>query len=367
VSVGSTSVRLSNPRLAPVTRWSRGRADSRLTTRGAHSRHDLPDRIGCAETGKRPARAALCMVKLNVIKYRTRGWSNTPFNPVTSTGPADKEDRHLMALRSAIKGFLARFPFLDGQLRRLIWSRIYFPEAELRWLNALPSGNIDIAVDVGAAVGLYTWILSRKSKQVFAFEPGQQHGRYLARLVAGTNVTLVRAAVGATSCTVPIYTPGTDDVARQAATLSVKNPVIQRPGTTSEPVEVVSLDEFFAGKIGRGRAIDLIKLDIEGYELEAFKGARGLLEQYRPLVICEIEKRHNADFGLVFDLLGSVGYRCFIYRGGDFHPFDERDIAPLQTDEAWRYRIGPNFDPIKNTYINNFVFQHPKSKINVSP
>jgi FkbM family methyltransferase len=272
-----------------------------------------------------------------------------------------------MALLTAIKNLLARFPLLDGQFRRFIWSRVYFPEGEMRFLNALPFGSIDIAVDVGAALGSYAWILSRKSTEVFAFEPGSQHGRYLARLVSGSNITLVRAAVGAASGRVPIYTPGSDENARHSATLSVNNPVIRLPGTTSESVELVSLDGFFTGKIGPGRAIDLIKVDIEGYELEAFKGARGLIERYRPLLICEIEKRHNAECGVIFDLLRSIGYRCYICRGGNFSPFEERDIAPIQTEEALRYRTGAHFDPAKNAYINNFVFQHPESKIKVVP
>jgi FkbM family methyltransferase len=272
-----------------------------------------------------------------------------------------------MALRSAIKRLLARFPLLDGQFRRHILSRIRFPEGEQRWLNALPSGSIDMAVDVGAAIGSYTWILSRKSRQVFAFEPGQIHGSYLARFAPGSNITVVRAAVGACSGKLSIFTPGTDDVARQAATLSVKNPVIRVPGTTSEPVEVVSLDEFFAGRIDGERTIDLIKIDIEGYELEALKGARGLLERHRPLLICEIEKRHNADFDLVFDFLRSLEYRSFIYREGGFQPFEERDISPLQTEEAWQRRNGPSFDPERNNYINNFVCQHRKSKLHVAP
>ena len=272
-----------------------------------------------------------------------------------------------MALRRAVKWLLARFPFLDGPFRRHVLSRVRFSEGEQRWLNALPSGSIDVAVDVGAAIGSYTWILGRKSRQVFAFEPGQIHGRYLARFAPVSNITVVRAAVGGSSGALSIFTPGTDDIARQAATLSVKNPVIQLPGTTSEPVEVVALDEFFAGKIGTGRAIDLIKIDIEGYELEALQGARGLLEQYKPLLICEIEKRHNAEFGLVFDLLRSLGYRSFIYRRGNFQSFDERDIAPLQTEEAWRRRIGPRFSTETNDYINNFVFQHRESKLRVAP
>jgi FkbM family methyltransferase len=269
-------------------------------------------------------------------------------------------------VRSAIKRVLAQFPYLDAQFRRHVLSRIRFPEGEQRWLDALPPDSIDIAVDVGAAIGSYAWILSRKSRQVFAFEPGRQHGSYLARFVPGSNITVVQAAVGAASGKLSIFTPGTDDVARQAATLSVKNPVTRLPGTTSETVEVVSLDEFFTDKVDGGRTIDLVKIDIEGYELEALKGAHRLLEQYKPLLICEIEKRHNADFGLVFDLLRSLGYRSFICREGKFQPFDSLDIAPLQTEEAWQRRSGPTFDPDHNNYINNFVFQHPSSKIKVA-
>jgi FkbM family methyltransferase len=272
-----------------------------------------------------------------------------------------------MALRTAIRRYLADFPLLDGNFRRYIWSRIHFPEGELRWLDRLPSRSIDIAVDVGAALGSYAWILSRKSKQVFAFEPGRLHGRYLASLIAGTNITLVPSAVGAASGTVSFYTPGSDDIARHAATLSVNNPVITSPGTKKESVEVVSLDEFFRGRIDSGRTIDLIKVDIEGYEFEAFKGALGLLEQYRPLLICEIEKRHNAEYRLTFDFLRSLGYRCFFYRDGGFHPFDQQDIGAFQTDDAYRYRTGPDFNPKKNTYINNFVFQHSRSKLKVTP
>lgn len=271
-----------------------------------------------------------------------------------------------MTMRTAIKDFLMGFPYLDGQFRRLVWSRVHFPESELRFLDALPAGSIDIAVDVGAALGSYTWILSRKSKQVYAFEPGARHGAYLANLVPGTNVSLVRLAVGAGAGKVQMYTPGEDDNAYHSATLSTKNPIVQTAGTVTTEVEQISLDDYFAGKLGEDRSIDFLKVDIEGYEFEAFKGALGLIKRHRPLIVSEIEKRHDANCRRTFELLRSQGYDAYYHRNGAYIPFDGTDVSPFQTEEALRYRLGPGYNPSKNAYINNFVFQHPQSRIKVS-
>jgi hypothetical protein len=66
------------------------------------------------------------------------------------------------------KKILSWFPLLDGLFRRFIWSRIHFPEIEMRLLHEIQPGLIDVAVDVGAALGSYSWILNRISKQVYA-------------------------------------------------------------------------------------------------------------------------------------------------------------------------------------------------------
>ncbi len=271
-----------------------------------------------------------------------------------------------MAFKSLVRNELAKVPLVDGVFRRFVWSRLHFPETEMRFINSLPGGAIDVAVDVGAALGSYAWLLDRKSRRVYSFEPGNAHHDYLQRLLWGTNILLTKAAVGRHSGTVEFFTPGSDTNALHSATLSTANPVVRTVGTRIEKVAQVSLDEFFRGKLHPGEHVDFLKVDVEGYELEVFKGGIGLIEEHRPLVVCEIEARHNAEYGHVFDLLRGAGYWCHVYRRGRLERFDAARIETVQQEQDLAVRLSPNYKSADNTYINNFIFQHPASRIKVT-
>ncbi len=270
-----------------------------------------------------------------------------------------------MAIKKLGKALLSDFPLLDGLFRRFIWSRVHFPEVEMRFLSALPAGSIDVAVDVGAAMGSYSWILNRVSRQVYAFEPGNVHNRYISRVVFGTKINVVQAAVGSVCGFVNLYTPGLDSNALHSATLSRSNPVANLCDSRIDQVEQVTLDSFLPVKLAVGRTVDVLKVDVEGYELEVFKGAVALLSKHHPLVICEIEARHNANYSAVFGLLKDLGYDCYIFQSGAFELFSGEDIREIQLEDDLKIRIGTNFNPDSNRYINNFVFQHPQSRIKV--
>jgi FkbM family methyltransferase len=271
-----------------------------------------------------------------------------------------------MGLRIFGRQLLAQFPLLDGCFRRFVWSRIHFAEAEMRFLNALPAGSIDVALDVGAAMGEYSWILSRVARQVIAFEPGASHHEYLSRLLLGTNISLVRAAAGAAPGRVALYTPGSDSNARHSATTSQDNPVISQPHTSIDQVEQITLDAFVGERLEMGRTVDLLKIDVEGSELNVLEGALELLAAHHPLTICEIEARHNPDYAEVLRLLRGLGYATYFFRAHAVEPFDGESIEHLQRPEDLRFRTGQEADPDRNRYINNFVFQHPQSRLKVT-
>ena len=271
-----------------------------------------------------------------------------------------------MNIRVIGREALSKYPLLDGLFRRFVWSKVYFPENEMRFLHELSAGSIDIAIDLGAATGSYSWILNRVSNRVFAFEPGKIHNRYLKRVNFFTNIEVIQAAVGSTCANVSLYTPGSDNNALHSATVSKRNPVASLDETTVNQVSQISLDSFLEGLPIANRSIDLLKVDVEGYELEVFRGAVELLSIYHPLIICEIEARHNPRYTEVFSLLTGLEYSCYIYRSGEFEVFAGSSIEDFQKDTDLEVRLSENYDPESNFYINNFVFQHPQSNIKVA-
>jgi FkbM family methyltransferase len=274
-----------------------------------------------------------------------------------------------MSFRAKLRNSLSSMPVIEGFFRRFVWSRIHFIEKEMQMLSTLPRKSFDIAVDVGAGLGEYSWILSRKSAQVYAFEPGNQHSRYLKPLVLGSAVTLIRAAVGASEGTVRLFTPGAKNGALYSAelywaTASRTNPITHADDVSVEEVPLVSLDGFFADRLSPGRSIDLIKIDVEGYEAEVIEGAKTIILEHHPIIVCETEKRHNPDYQVIFSFLREAGYQCYIIKDSSLEAFDDETIDALQNADLLPKEIvarTENSVEYKD-YINNFVFQHPRSR-----
>jgi FkbM family methyltransferase len=264
-------------------------------------------------------------------------------------------------MRQLVRQFLANVPVLDCLFRKVIWSRIHFPEVEIRCLADLPGRPFDVAIDVGAALGSYTWVLNRKAATVIAFEPGEFHYRNLTAEIVKSRVIAVRAAVGARAGTAELITPGSDNDARHMATLSKNNPVSKASNAHRDMVAVVSLDEYIEQNLAPGRRVDLLKIDVEGFENSVLEGAKNLIARDTPTIIAEIEARHNADYAVFFETLEAQGYRPLAYLNGRFQPVQAADLAdmhpPEKVDNA-TLRDG-------QSYINNFVFQHPNSAVKV--
>lgn len=269
-----------------------------------------------------------------------------------------------MKFRFLIRNWLAGHPLLDGLFRKHVWSRLHFPEMEMVFLNRLDHHSIDIAIDVGAALGNYGWIFERKSKDVFLFEPGEKHSAYLERLVGG-KTHLVRMAVGSRPDEVEMFTPGVDKNALHSATLSKLNPVSDTVGGVSRKVQQTSLDAYFCNELTKGRRVDVLKIDVEGYENEVLAGGRTLIRENLPLIICEIEARHNSQYRESFQMLREMGYVSYVFRSGRFEAFTDDAIEPMQSQDALRLRQAEGHDIRENDYINNFVFQHPQTCVQI--
>jgi len=132
-----------------------------------------------------------------------------------------------------------------------------------------------VVYDVGAFHGILTLFFASHCAQVIAWEPNDgNHARLMenVRLNNLTNVSVRKLAVGSQVRTGTLtYNPS------MAGGGSVHG---SAEGTISQQVEITTLDcDIAAAPLP---APDVIKIDIEGWELEALKGARATLAAHHP-------------------------------------------------------------------------------------
>jgi FkbM family methyltransferase len=187
----------------------------------------------------------------------------------------------------------------------------------------------DTALDIGANYGLYSYHLDRAvgaRGQVFAFEPVPftcETLKAVARLLGLRRVQIVAKGcsdrAGEIAFTVPVQASGA--VAAGQAYIGGRDDEregrekqVRWAATRDVRAEVVALDEF----LPRVEKVSLVKCDIEGAELLAFRGAERLIREHLPTVICEINPWFLEGFGIkLADLLAfffEKGYKIYHYR-----------------------------------------------------
>lgn len=146
----------------------------------------------------------------------------------------------------------------------------YEPEVWQHLMSQIRPG--DVVADVGAYIGLYTIAVAKRAGpggRVVAFEPDPVNFTALQEHVKlnglADRVELRQAAAGATDCRV-------DFAADASSESSVSSPANASANANRIRVECETLDRVFAG-----RHLDILKIDVEGYEGKVIEGATRLL------------------------------------------------------------------------------------------
>jgi FkbM family methyltransferase len=217
---------------------------------------------------------------------------------------------------------LRHVPVLGGIIHRLshrilppdekVWAQIESGPAKGIWMELNPRtsqsyvrGEGEIAVqlalaqriqpgmvfyDLGANIGLFSLLAARlvgSGGKVFSFEPDASVAARLRRNIARNefeNVAVTEAGVWSTS----------GEMKFVAADASSPDHGLGRvipgdDGAAGNPTKCVALDDF----VKTSPAPHGIKCDVEGAEVEVFRGADKLLEMYRPWIVCEIHSPAN--------------------------------------------------------------------------
>src|SRR5271154_471250 len=171
------------------------------------------------------------------------------------------------------------FPYGDGYWSKLL-NRSYHYEDDLELLFR-DSVDVDYTLlDCGANFGYWSGLVSSApygSHKAIAIEPSSQNFAILANnaRINGNRFEAVNCAIGAARGT-----------ARLSGTKHEAFSIAGNNGGGGEEVPVIALDNLLDdGKISAAGKY-LIKLDVEGVEIEAIKGGRRLL-QGDSVVLCE--------------------------------------------------------------------------------
>ncbi len=168
-------------------------------------------------------------------------------------------------------------------------------------------------LDVGAHCGQFALIASQSQPgvQVLAFEPDGDNAADLEHNLTANglrNVQVRRVAVADRGGQLPLYS---DD-----ETFGFSDHSLARGATVFtgrvETVEAIVLDSLLAEL---EQPVCLIKMDIEGAELLALRGAQRLLAAHQPALLLEVDARWMSNFGLQPEALrawlAEQGYGCW--------------------------------------------------------
>ena len=173
----------------------------------------------------------------------------------------------------------------------------------------------DIVFDVGANFGWYTALLAsrvRPKGKVHAFEPLPSVAQMTRETVAMNNledvVVVTTEGLGSKCGTFTVFTFKELPHGHASAT------DLGRADAVPHVCRITTLDDYVAKQ--QVEQIDFLKVDVEGHELEVFKGAtRTLSEANAPIIAFEINVRCLRDRGLaayqVSDMLRQCGYTHF--------------------------------------------------------
>ena len=177
-------------------------------------------------------------------------------------------------------------------------------------------------VDVGTNVGIWSRPMMSYFNSVVSYEPSKQNLECLKANIP-TGIDLREKAVAN-------FTGFADF--RQAGKNCGDGKLCRQGVASSYQVPVVKLDDEGLNNV------DLIKIDVQGWEFEVLDGAQNLIKRDRPWVVFEV----NQDIDTCCNLMESLGYETLLLKSKRLFLWAPKSgyNTPVNTKQFGRY-LGP--------------------------
>jgi FkbM family methyltransferase len=178
---------------------------------------------------------------------------------------------------------------IDPKNEKFYWAGIHELQVQQLLTRVLRPGSV--FWDVGAHVGFFSCLAGRivgESGLVLSFEPEAENRRRLleaVRMNRLSNVMVRETAVGASTSRATLHATGT----------STMWSLLDGSGDDGRSVEVPCQtldDELRSGT----RPPTLLKVDVEGAEVDVLEGAAALFAMHRPLAVVEFHSPETLDW-----------------------------------------------------------------------
>lgn len=202
-------------------------------------------------------------------------------------------------------------PSIDLNIENVIYQRGVYEQATTEFIQEyLKKGST--FVDAGANIGYLSLVAASvvcEKGNVYAFEPVKSTFDLLQRnaeLNQFTQIKCKQFGLGSQSEEVVIYSENQN---RGGAS------IVNRRSEQKETIQICPLDAILSEE-----KVDLLKIDVEGYEFEVLKGAEQIIRKDHPAIIIEYsQQRNNAGANNeMIDWLSGVyeGYKFFRFEKG---------------------------------------------------
>jgi FkbM family methyltransferase len=160
---------------------------------------------------------------------------------------------------------------------KAFWAGVWEPEIA----DFLTREAHGVAWDIGAHIGYFSLVLARRADRVVAVEALPAHAARLRRNVALNDapIDVVEAAISSSQGRATLEIAAEGGMSRLAGSDGIRDAEI----IDSVEVTCVTLDSLLADH----GSPSLVKIDIEGAETEALRGAAAVLDT-RPVILCDI-------------------------------------------------------------------------------
>lgn len=170
--------------------------------------------------------------------------------------------------------------------------------------------NFNTVIDIGAHVGISVIHWANIFKEVHAFEPMIDHYELLVENTKSlTNVINYNCAISGNSGILQ----GTYRTGKNSGSFQLLDDFYLQP-SKKEPRQIYNVESYQLDSF-KFNNVDLIKIDVEGWEFEVLKSAKKTIQKHRPILLIEFlggnssKSLHRYNASEYHEFIKSINYK----------------------------------------------------------